>query len=82
MDALEACSTRSDVRDLLDRHGRDNVGQAWKQLDPLTKSALLLVKNFDGTIIRESQPVRDQQAHPSRAEDDERPDAAKPAATR
>ena len=51
--ALERCSTRRDVRELLNRRGPQQVGAAWSELDSLTKASLLLTKEFDGNVIHD-----------------------------
>tara|TARA_Y100000356_G_scaffold87859_1_gene73430 strand:- start:89 stop:298 length:210 start_codon:yes stop_codon:yes gene_type:complete len=52
--ALSSAQTKSDVRQLISTHGRENVVKAWDSLDAVDKAALRLVKEFDGTIIHDS----------------------------
>lgn len=52
--ALSSAQTKSDVRQLISTHGRENVVKAWDSLNAVDKAALRLVKEFDGTIIHDS----------------------------
>ena len=52
--SLQQASAKSDVRDLINQHGRDPVLQAWKNLSPVEKAALRLVHDFDGIIIHDN----------------------------
>jgi len=51
LDALEAASTRDDVRNLMQTHGYDNVALLWKDINPVQRAALMLVRNFDQSKI-------------------------------
>ena len=51
LEALKRATHKSHVRQLLQRHDANAVNQAWRCLDPIERSALLLCKNLDGTII-------------------------------
>ena len=78
--ALQTAESKGDVRRLLAEYGYEPVNAAWGQLDDLTKSSLSLVKAFDGQVLHDigSEPnaVREQQAHPCRAEEHQhRPEA-------
>ena len=52
--ALSSAQTKSDVRQLISMHGRENVVKAWDSLNAVDKAALRRVKEFDGTIIHDS----------------------------
>ena len=52
--SLQSAATKSDVRQLISTHGRENVVKAWDSLYTVDKAALRLVKEFDGTIIHDS----------------------------
>lgn len=52
--SLQTAATKSDVRQLISLHGRDDVVKAWNSLEPVDKAALRLVHDFDGTIIHDS----------------------------
>ena len=62
--SLKDASKKRDVKNLIDTYGYESVSQAWNQLDGVTRSALQLMKAFDGVVIHgsERQPdsVRDQ----------------------
>ena len=49
--ALKAATRREDVRSIVASYPSDRVQKAWNQLDQLTKSSLLLTREFNGTII-------------------------------
>jgi len=49
--ALHAATRREDVRSIVANYPADRVQQAWNKLDRLTKSSLLLTREFNGTII-------------------------------
>lgn len=56
--ALNAATRREDVRSIVANYPSDRVQKAWNQLDQLTKSSLLLTREFNGTIVdRQSQPL-------------------------
>ena len=49
--ALQQATSKGHVRQLFQRHDVNQINQAWRCLDPLDRSALLLCKHLDGTII-------------------------------
>jgi hypothetical protein len=51
LEELKKATQKDHVRQLLQRHDANAVNQAWRCLDPIERSALLLCKNLDGTII-------------------------------
>jgi hypothetical protein len=51
--ALQRATNKGQVRQLFQRHDVDAINTAWRQLKPVERSALLLCKHFDGTIIPE-----------------------------
>ena len=51
LDRLRSATRKEDVRKLLQRHDANDVNAAWCQLTPVERSALLLCKHFDGTVI-------------------------------
>jgi hypothetical protein len=51
LDRLRTATRKEDVRRLLQRHDVNEVNAAWQQLTPVERSALLLCKHFDGTIV-------------------------------
>jgi hypothetical protein len=51
LEALKQATHKGHVRQLLQRHDANDVNQAWRCLDPIERSALLLCKNLDGTIV-------------------------------
>ncbi len=59
--ALNACTRREDVRALREAYGETRLRQAWTKLDRLTRSSLLLTREFDGTIVGQLELVRDEQ---------------------
>lgn len=56
--ALNAATRREDVRSIVANYPSDRVQKAWNQLDQLTKSSLLLTREFNGTIVTgQSEPI-------------------------
>ena len=53
LEALQRARSRGDVRELFRRHDADSVNAAWKKLDLVDRAALLLCRDFDGTVIRD-----------------------------
>lgn len=51
LEGLRQATRKEDVRHLLQRHDVNRVNDAWRALTPLERSALLLCKHFDGTVI-------------------------------
>jgi hypothetical protein len=51
LEALEAASTRADIRNLMDKFGYDNVAPLWNKISPVQQGALMLVRNFDQAAI-------------------------------
>jgi hypothetical protein len=49
--ALQLATHKGHVKELFQRHDVNEINQAWRCLDPLDRSALLLCKSLDGTII-------------------------------
>ena len=50
-EALDAATTKAEVRSILDLHGRETFRSAWETLDPVVRGSLLLTRAFDGTVI-------------------------------
>jgi hypothetical protein len=59
IDLLSQSSSKADVRKLINDHGYDEVNKAWFELDALQRSALELVRSFDGTIVHEPRSESD-----------------------
>ncbi len=51
LEALEAASTRADIRNLMNKFGYDNVAPLWNKISPVQQAALMLVRNFDQAAI-------------------------------
>jgi hypothetical protein len=51
LEGLRQATRKDHVRHLLQRHDVEQVNAAWRRLTPVERSALLLCKHFDGTII-------------------------------
>lgn len=50
-EALNAATTKAEVKAVLDLHGREAFRGAWEALDPVVRGSLLLTRAFDGTVI-------------------------------
>jgi hypothetical protein len=56
LELLEEASCKSDVADIRRRFDSDLINEAWKGLEPVQRSALLLARAFDGEIIHDLKP--------------------------
>lgn len=53
LDALSRAETKQDVRTILQRYDSEAVNLAWKQLSPVQRGALQLVRFTNGRIFHE-----------------------------
>ena len=49
---LQEAAQKSDVRQLIERYGVNQVNQAWKQLDPVHRASLQFCRAFDGVLVQ------------------------------
>ena len=54
VEALNAATTKAEVKAVLDLHGRDAFRRAWELLDPVVRGSLLLTRAFDGEVIADA----------------------------
>lgn len=50
---MRSCRTKGEVRALMHRLPRPELDAAWRELDPVARAALELVRAFDGIIVPE-----------------------------
>jgi hypothetical protein len=53
LELLEEASRKRDVADIRGRFDVELINEAWKGLEPVQRSALLLTRAFDGEIIHD-----------------------------
>lgn len=58
--SLREATCGKDVKHVIETYGQDECNRAWKYLSPLDRTALQFANAFQGVIIHDYQPEREE----------------------